>query len=64
MDDETDKRFSYQFLALRQNQGHIWAFCNCRSLLLTEDMANCPLCEVIRYCAGSNGTKISVFCIE
>ena len=41
-------------------------YCSYRSLILILMMgvAKCLLCEVICYCAGSNGTKISVHHME
>ena len=36
--------------------------CNCRLLIpiILMGVAKCPLCKVVWYCAGSNGTEISV----
>ena len=28
--------------------------------MLMVDVAKCPLCEVVCYCTGTNGTEISV----
>ena len=48
-----------------QNQGHIWAILQLtvgsRNLPMSMmGVAKCQLCEVVCYCAGSNGTEISI----